>query len=146
MQRDCQQDTCPVGIATQNRELRACFCGKPEYVVNYMMMVAEQTREIMAELGFATIDEMVGQVECLRQTHDARSWKANLVDLSALLVKPEVEFGRAIPVAHCPHFLTEAQAPNTLPETLDATLFIPYTESARANTSSPSASTPISRT
>lgn len=46
------------------------------YVVNYMMMVAEQTREIMAELGFATIDEMVGQVECLRQTHDARSWKA----------------------------------------------------------------------
>lgn len=131
MQRDCQQDTCPVGIATQNRELRACFCGKPEYVVNYMMMVAEQTREIMAELGFATIDEMVGQVECLSQTHDARSWKANLVDLSALLVKPEVEFGRAIPVAHCPHFLTEAQAPNTLPETLDATLFIPYTESAR---------------
>ena len=54
-----------------------------------------------------------------------------MVDLSALLVKPEVEFGRAIPVAHCPHFLTEAQAPNTLPETLDATLFIPYTESAR---------------
>lgn len=131
MQRDCQQDTCPVGIATQNRELRACFCGKPEYVVNYMMMVAEQLRQIMADLGFATIDEMVGQVECLRQTHDARSWKANLIDLSPLLVKPEVEFGRAIPQAHCPHFLVEAQAPDTLPQTLDATLFIPYTENAR---------------
>lgn len=131
MQRDCQQDTCPVGIATQNRELRACFCGKPEYVVNYMMMVAEQLRRIMADLGFATIDEMVGQVECLRQTHDARSWKANLIDLSPLLVKPEVEFGRAIPQAHCPHFLAEAQAPDTLPQTLDATLFIPYTENAR---------------
>lgn len=131
MQRDCQQDTCPVGIATQNRELRACFCGKPEYVVNYMMMVAEQLRHIMADLGFATIDEMVGQVECLRQTHNARSWKANLIDLSPLLVKPEVEFGRAIPQAHCPHFLAEAQAPDTLPQTLDATLFIPYTENAR---------------
>ena len=131
MQRDCQQDTCPVGIATQNRSLRSCFCGKPEYVVNFMMMVAEQLRSIMATLGFATIDEMVGQVECLRQTNNARSWKANLMDLAPLLVKPEVEFGRAIPVAHCPHYLPEAQAPNTLPQTLDATLFVPYTEQAR---------------
>ncbi len=131
MQRDCQQDTCPVGIATQNRGLRACFCGKPEYVVNYMMMVAEQLRTIMASLGFATVEEMVGQVECLRQTNDARSWKANLVDLDPLLVKPEVEFGRQIPVAHYPHFVVEAQAPNTLPQTLDATLFIPYSADAR---------------
>lgn len=131
MQRDCQQDTCPVGIATQNRGLRSCFCGKPEYVVNYMMMVAEQMRTIMARLGFATVDEMVGQVECLRQTHDSRSWKANLVDLAPMLEKPEVQFGRAIPLAHCPHFLEQAQAPNTLPQTLDATLFIPYTKNAR---------------
>lgn len=131
MQRDCQQDTCPVGIATQNKHLRSCFCGKPEYVVNFMMMVAEQLREIMASLGFATIDDMVGQVQCLQQTHDAKSWKANLLDLSALLYKPEVEFGKYIPIAHCPHFLVEAQAPNTLPQTLDATLFIPYTNDAR---------------
>ena len=131
MQRDCQQDTCPVGIATQNRGLRACFCGKPEYVVNYLTMVAEQLREIMAGLGFSTVEEMVGQVQCLRQTHSARSWKANLVDLTPLLEKPEVQFGRAIPVAHCPHFLVEAQAPDTLGQTLDATLFIPYTAQAR---------------
>lgn len=130
MQRDCQQDTCPVGIATQNKELRKCFCGKPEYVVNYMMMIAEQLREIMASLGFATIDEMVGQVQCLKQKRDVRSWKAKLLDLSSLLVKPEVEFGKYIPSAHCPHFLVEAQAPNTLPQTLDATLFIPYTKDA----------------
>lgn len=131
MQRDCQQDTCPVGIATQNRGLRACFCGKPEYVVNYMMMVAEQLRTIMASLGFATVEEMVGHVESLRQSHDARSWKADLVDLAPLLVKPEVEFGRQIPVAHYPHFVPEAQAPDTLPQTLDATLFIPYSADAR---------------
>lgn len=131
MQRDCQQDTCPVGIATQNRSLRSCFCGKPEYVVNYMMMVAEQLRTIMAQLGFATVEEMVGQVECLRQIRTARSWKANLVDLTPLLVKPEVEYGRSIPIAHCSHFLPEAQAPDMLPQTLDATLFIPYTDQAR---------------
>lgn len=60
MQRDCQKDTCPVGIATQDCRLRNRFTGKPEYVVNYMMFVAEQLRQIMAELGFATVDEMVG--------------------------------------------------------------------------------------
>ena len=131
MQRDCQQDTCPVGIATQNCKLRNRFCGKPEYVVNYMMFVAEQLRQIMAELGFATVDEMVGQVECLRQNRDVRSWKARRIDLSALLAKPRVEYGRSIPEAHCPHFLPAAQAPAMLPETLDATLFIPYTATAR---------------
>lgn len=131
MQRDCQQDTCPVGIATQNCALRSCFKGKPEYVVNFMTFVAEQLRQIMAELGFATIEEMVGQVECLRQTHNQYSWKARLVDLSALLVKPRVEYGRAIPEAHCPHFLPQAAAPDMLSTVLDATLFIPYTEEAR---------------
>ena len=131
MQRDCQKDTCPVGIATQDCRLRNRFTGKPEYVVNYMMFVAEQLRQIMAELGFATVDEMVGHVECLRQTRAVRSWKARLLDLSSLLAKPQVDFGRAIPDAHCPHFLVSAQAPNTLPETLDATLLIPYTQFAR---------------
>ncbi len=133
MQRDCQKDTCPVGIATQNCKLRAHFAGKPEYVVNYMMFVAEQLRQIMANLGFATIEEMVGQVQCLRQIHDVDSWKAQLLDLEPLLAKPEVEFGRAIPFAHVPHYLPEAQAPNTLDRVLDATLFIPYTAVAREN-------------
>ena len=133
MQRDCQNDTCPVGIATQNRELRACFCGKPEYVVNYLTMVAEQLREFMAALGFATVEEMVGHAECLRQTRDARSWKANLLDLAPLLAVPEPSFGDDFPYADCPHFVAAAQPPSLLPHTLDATLFIPYTAAARAH-------------
>ena len=132
MQRDCQQDTCPVGIATQNCRLRSRFAGKPEHVVNYLTFVAEQLRRIMAQLGFATVDDMVGHVECLRQTDDASSWKAHKVDLSPLLAQPKVEFGQAIEYAHCPHSLPEAAPPSPLPETLDATLFIPYTRDARA--------------
>ena len=72
MQRDCQQDTCPAGIATQNCRLRKCFRGKPEHVVNFMLFVAEQLREVMASLGFRTVDEMVGHPECLRQVES--SW------------------------------------------------------------------------
>lgn len=131
MQRDCQNDTCPAGIATQNCKLRGRFAGKPEYVVNFMMFVAEQLRSIMAEMGFRTIDEMVGQVQCLRQTRDVRSWKARSLDLSSILEEPSVQFGRAIPYAHCLHYLPEAQTPNVLPEVLDATLFIPYTRKSR---------------
>ena len=133
MQRDCQKDTCPAGIATQNCALRARFTGKPEYVVNYMMFVAEQLRQIMAQLGFARLEDMVGQVQCLRQTRDVFSWKARQLDLSPLLAKPTVAFGRAIPYAHCPHFLEEAKAPNALRGVLDATLLIPYTAQARAD-------------
>lgn len=133
MQRDCQNDTCPVGIATQNRELRACFCGKPEYVVNYLAMVAEQLRSIMAQLGFATVEEMVGHSECLRQAREVRSWKANLLDLSPLLAVPEASFGDEFPYADCRHFAAAAQPPSQLPFTLDATLLIPYTAEARAH-------------
>ncbi|MDO4889851.1 MAG: glutamate synthase large subunit [Coriobacteriaceae bacterium] len=131
MQRDCQQDTCPVGIATQNGRLRCHFHGKPEYVVNFMMMVAEQLRRIMAQLGFATVEEMVGHAECLRQHHAARSWKARLVDLSPLLAKAQVEYGRSIPGADCPHFLSSCAPEDTLPQTLDATLLVPYTRASR---------------
>lgn len=131
MQRDCQQDTCPVGIATQNCKLREKFTGKPEYVVNYMMFVAEQLRSIMAELGFRSIEEMVGHVECLTQSRSVDSWKANLLDLSPLLVVPEVQFGKSIPSAHCLHYLPCAAAPDMLESVLDATLFIPYTALAR---------------
>ncbi len=65
MMRKCHLNTCPVGIATQDPELRKKFTGKPEHVVNYLFMVAEEAREIMAELGFRTIDEMVGRVDVL---------------------------------------------------------------------------------
>jgi glutamate synthase (ferredoxin) len=75
MQRDCQQDTCPVGIATQNACLRRRFAGKPEHVMNFMLYTAEELREVMAGLGFRTVEEMVGHVECLRQTGVEDNWK-----------------------------------------------------------------------
>ncbi|MBQ6454950.1 MAG: glutamate synthase large subunit [Eggerthellaceae bacterium] len=136
MQRDCQQDTCPVGIATQNCELRNRFKGKPEYVVNFMMMVAEQLRHFMADMGFATVEDMVGRVDCLQQLDVARSWKARLVDLSDLLVQAHAEYGRAIPEADSPHSVASCAPENTLDRTLDATLLIPYSSDAR-NTLSP---------
>lgn len=131
MQRDCQQDTCPVGIATQNCRLRQRFAGKPGHVVGFMTMVAEQLRRIMAQLGFTTVEEMVGHRECLVQRDDLRSWKARLLDLSPLLVSARTEYGRNIPGADCPHFLESCAPEDTLPQTLDATLLIPYTGDAR---------------
>jgi glutamate synthase (NADPH/NADH) large chain len=65
MMRVCQMDTCPVGVATQNPELRKNFAGDPQHVVNFMTFVAQDLREIMAELGFRTIEEMVGRTDCL---------------------------------------------------------------------------------
>ncbi len=65
MMRACHLDTCPVGIATQNPELRDKFTGEPDYVVNFMNFIAEEVREIMAELGFRTIEEMVGRTDVL---------------------------------------------------------------------------------
>ena len=131
MQRDCQQDTCPVGIATQNCVLRGRFAGKPEYVVNFMTMVAEQLRRIMAQLGFTKMEDMVGRVDCLRQHNGASSWKARLVDLSDLLVKTHAEYGQSIPGANSPHSVDSCAPENVLSRTLDATLLIPYTSDAR---------------
>ncbi len=131
MQRDCQCDTCPVGIATQNCVLRNRFKGKPEYVVNYMTMVAEQLRQIMAKLGFATVEEMVGRVDCLKQHAQTSSWKAQLVDLSGLLTVAQTKYGQSIPGASSPHSVDSCAPENTLPQTLDATLLIPYTNDAR---------------
>jgi glutamate synthase (NADPH/NADH) large chain len=96
MMRKCHLNTCPVGIATQDPELRKKFNGKPEYVVNYLFMVAEDAREIMARLGFRTIDEMVGRVDCLETDAAIRHWKADGLDLTGLLTpaqKPYPEAG-----------------------------------------------------
>src|SRR5438552_2519476 len=90
MMRVCHLNTCPVGIATQDPVLRKKFEGKPEHVVNYMMFIAEELREIMAELGFRTVDEMVGRVDMLDVRDVSAHWKARGVDLSQLLHKPEV--------------------------------------------------------
>ncbi len=91
MMRKCHLNTCPVGIATQDPELRKKFAGKPEHVVNYLFMVAEEAREIMAELGFRTINEMVGHVEALEIDDAIEHWKAKGIDLTPILtpaIKP----------------------------------------------------------
>ena len=89
MMRVCHLDTCPVGVATQNPELRHKFAGDPQYVVNFMKFVAQDVREHMARLGFRTIDEMIGRVDRLK-ARKIDHWKAHSLDLSAILYKPEV--------------------------------------------------------
>lgn len=88
MMRVCNLDTCPVGVATQNPELRKRFKGNPDHVVNFMHFIAAETREFMAELGFRSIDEMVGRTNVLEENKEDRPWKAQNVDLSALLYQP----------------------------------------------------------
>ena len=83
MMRVCHLNTCPVGIATQDPVLRKKFEGKPEHVVNFMMFIAEELREIMAELGFRTVDEMVGRVDMLDARDAIDHWKAKGIDLTA---------------------------------------------------------------
>jgi glutamate synthase (ferredoxin) len=90
MMRVCHLNTCPVGIATQDPRLRAKYEGKPEHVVNFMTFIAQELREIMAELGFRTVDEMVGRVDVLDVRDVSEHWKAKGVDLSAILHKPDV--------------------------------------------------------
>ncbi len=88
MMRVCHKDTCPVGVATQNPELRKKFAGKPEHVMNFMMFIAEEVREIMAELGFRTIDDMVGHSELLEMNEAIAHWKARKLDFSPIFYKP----------------------------------------------------------
>jgi glutamate synthase (NADPH/NADH) large chain len=99
MMRKCHLNTCPVGVATQDPELRKKFSGKPEYVVNYLFMVAEDARQIMARLGFRTIDDMVGRADCLQIDDAIRHWKADGLDLTALLMPAEKPYPEA--GTHC---------------------------------------------
>ena len=94
MMRVCNLDTCPMGIATQNPELRKRFCGKPEYVENFMRFIARQLREYMARLGVRTVNEMVGRTDLLRQTHGAG--RGANVDLSRVLARGGAESGRSV--------------------------------------------------
>jgi glutamate synthase (ferredoxin) len=90
MMRVCHLNTCPVGVATQDPELRRNFTGRPEFVENYFRFVAEDVRELMASLGFRTVDEMVGRAERLEMKPALEHWKASGVDLSRILHQPEV--------------------------------------------------------
>ncbi|AKH43140.1 glutamate synthase (NADPH/NADH) large chain [Altererythrobacter atlanticus] len=96
MMRKCHLNTCPVGVATQNPELRKRFTGQPEHVINYFFFVAEELRQIMAELGFRTMDEMIGRVDRLDMRRALRHWKAQGVDLGRLLHQVELPEGTAL--------------------------------------------------
>jgi glutamate synthase domain-containing protein 2/glutamate synthase domain-containing protein 1/glutamate synthase domain-containing protein 3 len=89
MMRVCHLNTCPVGVATQDPELRARFAGEPDHVVNYLVLVAEEVREILASLGLRSLDEAIGRTDLLAPDEKVDHWKARGVDLSALLVVPE---------------------------------------------------------
>lgn len=90
MLRLCHLNTCSVGIATQDPELRRKFAGKPEYVINFFRFIAEELRQIMAELGFRSVDDMVGRSELIDTTQALSHWKAKGLDFSNILYKPEV--------------------------------------------------------
>ena len=97
MMRVCNLDTCPVGIATQNPELRKRFAGKPEYVVNFMRFIAQELREYMAKLGVKTVDELVGRTDFLEAREDVEgSGRASKVDLSNILNNPYVKEASSI--------------------------------------------------
>ena len=91
MMRVCNLDTCPVGIATQNPELRKRFAGKPEYVVNFMRFIAEELREYMAKLGVKSVDELVGRTDFLQQINISESGRSGRVDLSRIINNPYIK-------------------------------------------------------
>ena len=96
MMRVCHLDTCPVGVATQNPELRSRFTGKPEFVVTFFEYIAEQVRELLAELGFRTLEEAIGHTEYLDTRRAIDHWKADGIDLSPLLQMPEPYAGTTL--------------------------------------------------
>ncbi|MDP4098964.1 glutamate synthase large subunit [Paenibacillus sp. P96] len=117
MMRVCQMDTCPVGVATQNPQLRKNYMGDPAHVVNFMRFVAEDVREIMAELGFRTIQEMVGRTDCLDAADANEHWKKSGVNLSLLLHASELPEGKE-------PYRTQRQN-HGLEETLDVQQLLP---------------------
>ena len=99
MMRKCHLNTCPVGVATQNPELRKRFTGEPEHVINYFFFVAQEVRELMAEMGFRTFNEMIGRSDLLGMEDAINHWKAKGLDYSRILYKPEA--GPDVAVYNC---------------------------------------------
>ena len=95
MMRKCHLNTCPVGVATQDPELRKRFTGKPEHVINYFFFVAEEVRQLMAQLGFRTFNEMVGQMDRLDMRKAIDHWKARGLDYTGMLTAPGMWPGRS---------------------------------------------------
>ncbi|WP_196808419.1 glutamate synthase large subunit [Natrinema sp. J7-1] len=96
MARQCHKNTCPVGVATQREDLRKRFPGEPEHVINYMTFIAQELREIMAALGYETLDEMIGRVDAVEQRDDVDHPKARNVDLSDVLADPGSDVRRKL--------------------------------------------------
>jgi glutamate synthase (ferredoxin) len=113
MMRVCHSNTCPTGVATQDPKLRKNFTGKPEYVVNFMRFVAQELREIMAQLGFRTLNEMVGRCDVLEANKAINHWKLQGIDLSNILHQPKVGL-------HVGRYNTEKQD-HGLEKTIDMT-------------------------
>jgi glutamate synthase (ferredoxin) len=122
MMRKCHLNTCPVGVATQDPELRKKFAGKPEHVANYFFLLAEELREIMAQLGFRTINEMVGRVDRIDTRKAIAHWKAKGLDFSSILHKPDVP----------DHVLTYCAEPQDhgLERSMDMTLLVDLCQGA----------------
>jgi glutamate synthase domain-containing protein 2/glutamate synthase domain-containing protein 3 len=119
LMRVCHLNTCPVGVATQDPELRKRFAGTPESVIRYLLFVARELREWMAQLGFRSVDEMIGQVQCLEVDRAVNHWKQKGLDFSEVLYKPDV-----------PHALYHCQ-PQRLDEELTSVLDMELIERAR---------------
>ena len=118
MMRVCSKDTCPFGIATQNETLRKRFRGKPEYVMNFMKFIAEEMREIMASLGFRTVEEMVGRCDCLKVKDNLITGRAEMVDLGNIIDPSYAN-------AEKRHFDPEAVYDFALGKTIDESKLIP---------------------
>jgi len=116
MMRVCHLNTCPVGIATQDPELRKRFTGTPEHVINYFFFVAEEVREYMARMGFRSFEEMIGRADKLRMRKTIEHWKARGVDLSAILHRVEAPEGEAISHSESQHHDLEKALDNELIE------------------------------
>lgn len=99
MMRKCHLNTCPVGVATQDPELRKRFVGTPEHVINYFFFVAEEVRELMAEMGYRKFDEMIGQMQMLDKRKVIEHWKAKGLDFSKLFYKPDAP--KNVAIFHC---------------------------------------------
>ena len=114
MMRVCHLDTCPVGVATQNPELRARFTGRPEFVVNFFEFIAEEVREYLARLGFRRLEEIIGRVDLLDAALAVDHWKASGLDLSPLLYGPPLPDGAALTCKQSQDHGLEKALDNTL--------------------------------
>jgi glutamate synthase domain-containing protein 3 len=120
MMRKCHRNTCPVGVATQDPELRKRFAGKPEYVVNFMRMVAAEVREHLAALGFRTLDEAVGRTDCLEMNAAVAFWKAKGLDYARILQAPQAAPEQRRCTESQQHGLEEALDRELLPRLTEA--------------------------